>query len=198
MRRRQRTRWPAALVAGTSAVLLSGCVQATSWSDETVACAQGDDATPTNGVILLAQSVPSASMVPCVESMPVGWQFAGLDARNGSARFWLDSDRHGLRAIEVVLTESCDTAGATEIASDQPGLRRLERVLQITPQFTGRRYYLFDGGCITLVFTLTGSDSAEPLAVASQSLGVVTRDDLRDLVREESGGRLELDPGAGA
>ncbi len=194
--RRQRPRRLAAVVMGTTAVLLSGCVQATSWTDETVACAQGDEATPTNGVILLAQSVPSASMVPCVESIPVGWQFAGMEARNGSARFWLDSDRHGLRAIEVVLTESCDTEGATEIASDRPELRRLERIIQISPQFTGRRYYLFDGGCITVEFTLTGSDSSEPLAVASQSLGVVSRDDLRDLVREESGGRLELDPGA--
>jgi hypothetical protein len=30
--------------------------------------------------------------------------------------------------------------------------------------------------------------------VATQGLGVASRDALRDLVREESGGRLELDP----
>ncbi len=194
----RRRRGPAVVVGALTAALVSGCVQVGSWADETVACAQGDDGTPTNGVVLLAQSVPSAEVVPCVESIPVGWHFAGLDARNGSARFWLDSDRHGARAIEVVLTGDCDTTGATEIASDRPELRRLERVTQISPQFTGRRYYLFDGGCITVVFRLTGSDSAEPLAVATQSLGVVSREDLRDLVREESGGRLELDPGTGA
>ena len=198
MRAGRPTRGLAGLMAATSGVLLSGCVQVGSWGDETVACAQGDDGTPTNGVVLMAQSVPSASFVPCVESMPVGWHFAGLDARDDSARFWLDSDRHGVRAIEVVLDETCDTAGATEIASDRPDLRRLERVTQISPGFTGSRYYVFDGGCITVVFTLTGTDSSEPLAVASQSLGVVTRDVLRDLVREESGGRLELDPGAGS
>lgn len=197
MRPRRRTRGLAALVGMAGAVLLSGCVQVGSWGDQTVACAQGDDGTPTNGVVLMAQSVPSASVVPCVESMPVGWHFAELDARDGSARFWLDSDRHGLRALEVVLTADCDTAGATEIASDQPGMRRLERVTQISPQFSGRRYYVFEGGCITVVFRLSGSDSTEPLAVASQSLGVVTREVLRDLVREESGGRLELDPGVG-
>jgi hypothetical protein len=53
---------------------------------------------------------------------------------------------------------------------------------------------VFDGGCITVVFNLAGTDSSEPLAVATQGLGVVARDDLQDLVREESGGRLELDP----
>jgi hypothetical protein len=48
-----------------------------------------------------------------------------------------------------------------------------------------------------VVFTLAGSDSSEALAVATQGLGAVERDELRELVREESEGRLELDPQAG-
>jgi hypothetical protein len=187
-----RRRWAAGLAAGT--LLLSGCVQVNTWGSETVACAEGDDAEPTNGVILMAQSVPTASFVPCLEGMPVGWHFAGLDARSGSAKFWLDSDRYGTHAIEVRLDDNCDTSGATEIPSEQPDMRRLEQVAQVSPQFIGRRYYLFDGGCISVVFTLAGSDSSEPLAVATQGLGVVPRDALRDLVREDSNGRLELDP----
>jgi hypothetical protein len=73
-------------------------------------------------------------------------------------------------------------------------MRRLERVTQVTPQFLGRRFYVFDGGCITVVFTLNGPDRSEPLAVATQSLGTVPREELRQLVHEQSGGRLELDP----
>ncbi len=185
-----------ALVAAV-ALLLSGC-GTVNFDSEAVACAQGDDGTPTNGVVLMAQSVPTASFVPCLEGMPVGWHFAALDAQSGSARFWLDSDRHGMHAIEVRLTESCDTRGATQIPSERPDMQRLERVIKVHPQFIARRFYVFDGGCITVVFTLSGSDSSEALAVATQGLGAVKRDALRDLVREESDGRLELDPQEGA
>jgi hypothetical protein len=186
----------AALVAALAPLLLTGCVTV-DFGSEAVACAEGDDAEPANGVILMAQSVPTASFVPCLEGMPVGWHFSDLKAQSGSARFWLDSDRYGTHAIEVRLTESCDTSGATEIPSERPDMSRLERIAQVHPQFIGRRYYVFDGGCITVVFTLAGSDSSEPLAVATQGLGVVPRDELRDLVRENSNGRLELDPGEG-
>ena len=186
----------APVLVGTAvvAVSLTACAQPVSFESELVACRSGEDATPANGVVLMAQSVPTATWVPCLETMPLGWHFTELDAQDDSARFYLDSDRHGPEAIEVRLTESCDTDAATEIPSDRDGMRRLERVTQVTPQFVGRRFYLFDGGCITVVFTLSGPDRSEPLAVATQSLGTVPRQELRDLVREQSDGRLELDP----
>jgi len=187
-------RWVALLAVALAPLALTGCVQAASFSSDLVACQEGDDGTPANGVVLMAQSVPTAQFVPCLEGMPLGWHFADLDARSGSARFWLDSDRHGVHAIEVRLAESCDTAGATEIPSDRPEMRRLERVTQVSPVFVGRRFYLFDGGCITVAFSVSGEDRSEPLAVATQGLNAVPREELRELVREESDGRLELDP----
>lgn len=190
---RGRRRWPA-LLAAAGVVLLPGCVRVDTLSSDLVACEEGDEGTPANGVILMAQAVPSASWVPCLETMPLGWDFSDLDVDSGSARFWLDSDRDGVRAIEVRLTESCATDGATEIPSDRDGMRRLERVTQVSPQYVGRRFYVFDGGCITVLFTLAGANRTEPLAVATQGLGAVPRDELRALVREQSGGRLELDP----
>ena len=188
----------AALGAATAPLLLSGCVTM-AFGSEAVACSQGDDGTPTNGVILMAQSVPTASFVPCLEGLPLGWSLSDLDAQSGSARFWLDSDRYGTHAIEVRLTEDCDTSGTTQIPSERPDMRRMEQIDQVSPQFIGRRFYVFDGGCITILFTLSGPDRSEPLAVATQGLGTLPRDDLRDLVHEQSDGRLELDPpGAGS
>ncbi|TQN41166.1 hypothetical protein FHU33_0526 [Blastococcus colisei] len=184
------------LLASLGVLLLPGCVQLGTLSTELVACKEGDDGMPSNGVVLMAQSVPSASWVPCLEGMPLGWHFSDMDVDRGSARFWLDSDRDGTHAIEVRLTESCDTEGATEIPSDRPEMRRLERVTQVSPQYVGRRYYLFEGGCITVLFTLFGENRGEPLAVATQGLGAVPRDELRALVHEKSGGRLYLDPPA--
>lgn len=186
----------AAVVLG--AALLPGCAVPASLDSELVACRAGDDGTPANGVVLMAQSVPTATFVPCLDTVPLGWHFGDLEARDGSARFWLDSDRDGLHAIEVQLTESCDTEGATEIPSDRAEMRRLERVTQLSPQYVGTRYYLFDGGCISVLFTVAGSDRAEPLAVATQGIDAVPREQLRALVREESDGRLELDPDGGS
>jgi hypothetical protein len=189
-----RRRWGTVLVALVAVLVLPGCVRVDALSSELVACKDGDAGTPSNGVVLMAQSVPSASWVPCLEGMPLGWHFAAMDVDRGSARFWLDSDRDGLHAIEIRLTGSCSTSGATEIPSDRSEMRRLERVIQVSPLYIGRRYYLFDGGCITVLFRLSGENRGEPLAVATQGLGAVPRDDLRAMVHEDSDGRLELDP----
>ena len=184
-----------ALVAAS--LLAAGCSTGTPYvSAEVPACTSGDDARAAHGVVLMAQAVPTAAWVPCVESVPVGWTFAGLDARAGSARFWLDSDRDGVHAIEVRLTADCDTRGATEIPSERYGLSRFERVTQVTPQYLGRRYYVFPGGCLTVVFTLAGDNRGEALALATQSIGVVGREELAAQVHEASGGRLHLDPPA--
>jgi hypothetical protein len=195
--RNARPRAAALLLGALAPVVLSGCAGASSFESELLACEAGDEGTPTNGVVLMAQSVPTASWVPCLNPLPPGWHFKDLDARNGSSTFYLNFDRNGEDAppaIEARFTESCDTSGASLVPSDREGMRRFERVTQVSPTYLGSRYYLFEGGCITVLFTLIGDDRSGPLAVATQIIGTVPREDLQDLVREESDGRLELDP----
>ncbi len=184
------------LLAILAGLLLSGCAgDSTTATIITPACSQGDEGAAGNGVVLMAQSVPRASWVPCLRTaLPLGWDFGTLDARNGVSRFWLDSDRDKDKAIEVRLEASCDTSGATEILSDRDEMDRLERVTMTTPRFEGERYYVFDGGCITFVFRLRGESRGEPLALVTQAVGTVSRADLAAQVREETDGRLELDP----
>src|SRR3954452_5208021 len=146
----------------------------------------------------MAQSVPTAGCVPCMHpALPSGWTFQKLDVRDGMSRFWLDSDRDGTRAIEVRLEESCDTSGTTEIASDRAYMNRLERVRQVSPTYSGERHYVFRGGCLSFVFRLDGDSPGEALALASQAVGVVSREDLSAQVHSDSGGRIELDPSRG-
>jgi hypothetical protein len=176
---------------------LSGCASNSTAITEPPLCRSDGDGAD-NAVILMAQSVPSASWVPCIGSaLPLGWSFDRLDARNGVSRFWLDSDRDGPEAIEVRLERSCDTSGATRIASDREGMRRMERVFRVSPSFSGDRYYVFDGGCLTFAFRLDSDSPGEALALASEAVGVVRRADLRAEVHQRSGGRLDLDPAAG-
>jgi hypothetical protein len=181
---------PALLTVG----LLTGCAGDSTAIIAEPLCSDGSG-NADNGVILMAQSVPTATSVPCISAaLPLGWSFHHLDARNGVSRFWLDSNRDGDMAVEVRLTESCHTGGATEVPSDREGMTRLERVDRMSPTYAGARYYVFDGGCLTFVFALDGDSAGEALGVSSQAVGVVGRADLAAQVDKESGGRLTLDP----
>ena len=197
MRRRLAATVLALLVAGAGAGCGNDSADSAAAITNPPLCPVGDGDAG-NGVILMAQSVPTAGWVPCLRSaLPLGWNFHHLDARDSGARFWLDSDRDGVQAVEVRLAESCDTSGATEIASDREYMHRMERVHQVTPTYAGERLYLFRGGCLSFVFRLDGDSPGEALALASQAVGVVSRTDLREQVHTDSGGRIELDPGRG-
>jgi hypothetical protein len=125
--------------------VLSGC--ATRYKSNVV-----PDCRNTETLVLMAQSVPTAEMVPCIVTMPAGWTFETIDIRDGHSFFALDSDRAGDRAVRVTLRRSCNVAGATEIGSDEPGTQRFERVESVLRAYRGVRTYEFPGGCVTYRF----------------------------------------------
>ena len=55
---------------------------------------------------LEAQSVPTASLVPCVRALPEGWRFGAANVRDGWSKLTLDHDRVGVPALVVRLTPS--------------------------------------------------------------------------------------------
>jgi membrane-associated phospholipid phosphatase/tRNA A-37 threonylcarbamoyl transferase component Bud32 len=105
-----------------------------------------------HSMILTAQAVPSAARLPCIAALPSGWSIGGADISSGKSSLWLDSDRAGPQALTVTLTAACDTSGAQQISSDQPGMRRFEHPLSLVPQFSDLRFYTFPGGCVTYRF----------------------------------------------
>jgi len=145
------------------------------------------------GMVLIAQSVPSARWLPCVRQVPVGWGFASFVPRKGRTDMSFDSDRDGNGALEVVLQATCDVTGSSEVPSEHPEMRRYERVTRVTTGFGGERYYVFTGGCVTYRFNLRGTTRAEPVAVMSEALGFISRNTVARRVRETTDGRLELD-----
>ena len=48
-----------------------------------------------HSMILSAQAVPSAALLPCIAALPSGWTIGGADIASGKTSFWLDSDRAG-------------------------------------------------------------------------------------------------------
>ena len=131
-------------------------------------------------MVLVAQSVPSASLVPCVDSLPVGWSFATMDVVDGRARMFLDSDRAGFHVVDVTLTASCDVAGATEVPTDEPGTRRFERIVLRQDRYAGSRYYTFDGGCVTYAFDFRGHGRTVLAEETSVALSFLPRDEIRE------------------
>ena len=151
-------------------------------------------------MVLIAQAVPTASQLPCVELKPAGWSVSDVFVRNGRVRFALNSDRVGQGAVQVVLQQFCALGKATKVPSDHPGTRRYQEVISIEPgkRYRGALYYLFPGGCVTYRLDFRSDEQARPLGEVTLALGFVTRDALRETISEVTDGKVSLDPPAEA
>ena len=112
--------------------------------------------------VLMAQSVPSATLLPCIRALPAGWSYGGSDVHNRTARFWLDSDRAGIHSVEVLLAASCSVAGALDVtnATSEAGVRDYLRESDLHP-YSADRYFTFPGGCVTYRYRFGGT--ADPV-----------------------------------
>ena len=154
-------------------------------------------------MILAAQAVPSAAFLPCIAALPSGWTTVNGEISSGRASFGLDSGwpagraggqfvlgrfvlgRPGqLQTVTITLTATCDMAGAQQIPSDQPGMRRFERTLSLVPEYSDVRYYTFPGGCVTYRFVLAPGTS---LLVATSAVAFMPRSGLVGYVRRTEG-----------
>jgi hypothetical protein len=156
-------------VALAAAIALSGC---TSSSSDMPACT----GTGENLFVLMAQSVPSATQLPCVAELPAGWTFAGSQVQSGLTRFWLDSDRAGIHAVQVDLTRSCDTSEGVG-APPGPDETNMEVfvVPGLPPSFSATRFVVFNGGCVTYRYRF-GGDAPPSLTVeAEEALSFLSR-----------------------
>jgi hypothetical protein len=160
----------------------------------------GVEDTPTCGtenvMILMAQSVPSSTAVPCIAALPAGWTLGGVKIRSDRGLFWLDSDKAGAHAIEAAVERpgACDVSQAMRVPSDQAGARRYDEAGQLPPDLVSTRYYLLPGGCIVYRFHLRGSPAGS-LAIAGAAVALEPRARLVSAVRSSTGLRL---CGAGA
>ncbi len=142
-----------------------------------------------SALILAAQAVPSATLLPCIVGFPAGWSYDGSLIRRGEAQFWLDSDRAGLRAVEVTLTRSCDVSQAVEVtpATFEQGLRAFDQPISLPPRFEANRYSTFPGGCVTYEFRFASGAAVTLALEADQALSFIPRSVLVKRAKDESG-----------
>ena len=186
------------LLVAVVCLLAAGCVRpaGTEFSQVRIPACRYQGRQGTALVILMAQAVPTASQLPCVELLPAGWSVSDIFVRNGRVRFSLDSDRVGMRAVQVVLERFCTFGQVTRVPSDHPGTRRYQEVISIDPgrRYQGAIYYLFPGGCVTYRLDFRSDEQARPLGEVSLALGFVTRDALRQTLSDFTDGKVPLDP----
>jgi hypothetical protein len=186
-------RAPVAIAAAAvAAVMTAGCTVAIGAAESPLCLSVGRPGSP--ATLLMAQSVPSATLIPCVSLVPAGWSMRSFHAGDGRADFKLGSDIAGSRAVDVVLVRRCDVRGATQVPTDQAGAVRWERITSLRAGFRGTRYYTFPGGCVRYEFTLTGPERAAPVNDVSLAVDFVSRAQLAAEVTRWSHGRLHLDP----
>jgi tRNA A-37 threonylcarbamoyl transferase component Bud32 len=151
------------------------------------AAPRAPDCGPGHAMILAAQAVPSAAFLPCVAALPSGWTSGDPEIASGQASFALNSVQAGLQTVTITLTATCDTAGAQQIPSDQPGMRRFERPLSLVPAYSGVRYYTFPGGCATYQFVLAPGASPALATAVDSAVAFMPRSELVSYVRRTEG-----------
>ena len=99
--------------------------------------------------LIAAQSVPTATFLPCFDTLPPGWDIASVQVDQEGTRVLLHSDRAGQGAAAFHFVEACHLAsGAVATPSDRVDTARFDAIEQVTPAFRASRFYLFEGGCV--------------------------------------------------
>ena len=167
------------LLVAVLGIVATGCVEG---STTLPGCNQADDSV----FALMAQAVPSATQVPCLKELPVGWSLSGAQIRNGQAQLWLDSTIAGIHAVEVDMLPSCNVGDAVEVppAPDEVGMRSYIQP-DLPPGYTGARFLVFDGGCVVYRYRFA-SDAPPTLSLeAEEALSFLPRQSIVQAVEDE-------------
>jgi tRNA A-37 threonylcarbamoyl transferase component Bud32 len=145
---------------------------------------------------LLAQSVPTASDVPCVRALPAGWTLGHVTVHRGRSTLTFDHDRAGATALVAEFTAQCDPGGAAHIGAGATGIQSYQRV-EVSPQRRAvTRFDVLPGGCLTTRLRASPEQLAQLAAEIPRLLGFTTREELQRMLDQRSDGRLQLDPAA--
>ena len=159
-------------------------------------CADFGDTVPGCGdplrLAIIAQSVPSASYLPCIRSLPQGWNTSGFDPSQEGTSFLLNSDRSPGQPVTVRLSATCTTGGASASPPRAPGVLTYTRLTSVSPRFTGRLYDVFPGGCVSYTFDFALGSQIALMEQFEEAVGLYPRQQLRLVLKQKLG--VELNP----
>lgn len=133
------------------------------------------DIAETGRLLLIAQSVPTAEVLPCIEHLPTGWIFEHAEVESGRSR--LQFDNAAGTDVVVSLLHSCTPSGKR--TGTEAGITSYESIDEAGTVVE----HVFQGGCIRI--------EIPPEAGANQmadAIGLLSREALR----AESGWELDF------
>ncbi len=143
-------------------------------------------------IAIIAESLPSASYLPCVRALPQGWNTSGFDPSQGGTSFLLNSDRSPGRPVVVRLTATCEPGDASPSPPRAPGVVTYTRLTAIAPRFAGGLYDVFPGGCVSYAFDFALGSQIALMEQFERAVGLYPRQQLRLVLKQELG--VELGP----
>jgi hypothetical protein len=140
---------------------------------------------------LVAQSVPGAAYVPCIDELPAGWSVASVTIDHTGTRYGLRSDRAD-RTVRVTLSDGCEHGDATAIRPRDEGVRTYQALDRISPTYAGRILDVFPGGCVTYEFDFDRGPHIALLDDLQRAVDLYSRRELRHGLRERLGVSVDI------
>jgi hypothetical protein len=142
------------------------------------ACAAPENAQPIchndPPTVLMAESVPTASLIPCVKAVPGGWSFRSFEANDAAATFSMEQQEGGVLIVE--LHGSCEPVGE-RVPDTEPSVQGYRSV-----QDGGTRIVwtsMFTGGCSRAELTFPAAPPASDVEDVRTALSFISRDELQ-------------------
>lgn len=143
------------------------------------ACGASENEQPTcrsdSPTILMAESVPSASLIPCVDAVPPGWTFHTFEANDSTARFSLEQ-QDGDGVVEVALVSSCDVSGQGTAVDGFPDAQRYRSVANDGATVVWTSTFL--GGCARTQLTFPAPPARTDVDRMERAISFIARTDL--------------------
>jgi hypothetical protein len=135
---------------------------------------------------IVAQSVGGAAYVPCVGTLPKGWDVRSFAVDDDGTDYVLRSDRDP-HDVRVEFREACDVAGAVPVEPRDEGVRSYQQTASIAPRYAGRLFDVFPGGCVTYRFDFERGAHIQLLDELDQAVRLYSRRQLRHELDQELG-----------
>ena len=144
------------------------------------ACGAPENAQPTcrsePPTLLMAESVPSASLIPCIDALPAGWTFQTFEADESHAAFSLEQ-QDGDGVLDVELVAFCSVSGDGVPVEGFPTARRYRAEGNGGTSLAWTA--TFPGGCSRTTLTFTAPPSHTETERLLRAVSFFPRDELR-------------------
>jgi hypothetical protein len=125
-------------------------------------------------LLLIAQSVPDATMIPCLGPLPPGWAFKRATVRSDVTDLFVETDTFDLE-VEITLVETCELDTADPVPTDEPAAA-------LYTSDDGRTFsYAFDGGCVEIEYPTSALATSDEGRALFAEIHLMPRDELRRL-----------------